>query len=129
MIVYKQFFMGAGLMRVTDKIEWHKFIGRHDLIWDEIPYVWYDAPFLGNGFMGATVVFNKARTQMIINLGHTCTFDNRENIDLVTDNVITTARLPIGKYAISFSGKVTGIKLRLDLYNARLLEQLLHQRE
>ena len=112
-------------MNIYDKIDWASFMSRHDLVWDEIPHVWYEAPFLGNGFMGATVCFNNSGTRMIINLGHTCIYDNRpiENIHR-DDKIYLKPRLPIGKLAMSFSGTVTGVNLRLDLYNARLCGEI-----
>jgi len=39
-------------LRVTDrcevKVDWQKFLKRHDMIWNRIPSQWYEAPFLGN---------------------------------------------------------------------------------
>ena len=90
-------------MKLSDKIVWNKFLERHDLVWDTAAQKWYDAPFLGNGFLGATLYFNDELTKMFINLGHTCVYDNREIPD-VDEMMIMQPRLPVGKIAVSFKG-------------------------
>lgn len=107
-------------MFVYDKLNWKKFMSRHDLVFDEIPHIWYEAPFLGNGFMGAVVYFSEDNKKMIISLGHTCIYDNRP-MEKVSDNMLyMTPRLPVGKTEIEFDGTVVNVNLRLDLYYARL---------
>lgn len=106
-------------MIFRDNIVWDEFISRHDLIWDIAPTDWYEAPFLGNGFFGATVFFAKDLKKLYINLGHTCVYDNREITEL-DETLIKKPRLPLGKVCISFGGKILRVKLRLELYNACL---------
>lgn len=107
-------------MQVYEKISRAKFMSRHDLVFTEIPHIWYEAPFLGNGFMGATLCFSEDNKEMYINLGHTCVYDNRKIEKMEDEQLYLTPRLPIGKIAVGFKGEVTGVNLRLDIYNARL---------
>lgn len=107
-------------MQVYNKLSVSKFMSRHDLVFTDIPHIWYEAPFLGNGFMGATLYFSEDNKQMIINLGHTCVYDNRPIESPSDDQMYLTPRLPIGKIAVGFDGTVTDVDLRLDIYNARV---------
>lgn len=107
-------------MQVFNKLSNDSFMSRHDLIWEDIPYIWHDAPFLGNGFMGATFCFSKDLKRLFINIGHTCIYDNRPIEADGDDKIYLTPRLPIGKFSMNFRGTVNDVNLRLDIYNARL---------
>lgn len=111
-------------MQVYEKISYSKFMSKHDLVFTEIPHIWHDAPFLGNGFMGSTLVFSEDGSEMFINLGHTCIYDNRKIRYRKDEMLYLTPRLPIGKIAVNFSGTVTDINLRLDIYNARVFGEI-----
>lgn len=107
-------------MQISDKLEMSRFMSRHDLIFNEIPHIWYEAPFLGNGFMGTTLCFSEDNRKLFINLGHTCVFDNRPVNGSQDDQIYLTPRLPVGMIAVSFDGTVTDVDLRLDIFNARV---------
>lgn len=108
-------------MKISRNFSWRKFIGGHDLIWNSVPGAWYEAPFAGNGFFGATYYFDKKNLRkLIISLGHTCVYDNRESTDGNDDILFAVPRLPIGSVEVEFKGKILDVNLRLDLYNARL---------
>lgn len=111
-------------MQVYNKLVMDRFMSRHDLVFNEIPHIWYEAPFLGNGFMGTTLCFSEDNKQLFINLGHTCVYDNRPIYGSQDDQMYLTPRLPVGKIAISFDGTVTGVDLRLDIYNARVFGEI-----
>lgn len=38
---------------IKKDIDWRLFLSRHDLVWEKIPYDYFNAPFLGNGLLGA----------------------------------------------------------------------------
>ena len=107
-------------MQVYEKISRASFMSRHDLIFTEIPHIWHEAPFLGNGFMGSTLCFSEDNKELYINLGHTCVYDNRPIEAYEDDQIYLTPRLPIGKIAVAFKGVVKSVNLRLDIYNARV---------
>ncbi len=108
-------------MQVQNKLSMAEFMKRHDLIFSELPHIWYEAPFLGNGFMGSTLFFSEDNTQLYITLGHTCVYDNRTiESRRYDDQMYLTPRLPVGKIAVSFDGIAVGADLRLDIYNARV---------
>lgn len=111
-------------MQVENKINQANFMSRHDLVFTEIPHIWHDAPFLGNGFMGATVCFTEDNRKMLLNLGHTCVYDNRKIKNIDDEMLYLTPRLPIGKISAEFSGKVEKVNLRLDIFNARVFGRI-----
>ena len=44
---------GSGL--VDDLVNWDLFLARHDLLWDTVPTMWGESPFLGNGRLALSV--------------------------------------------------------------------------
>ncbi|MCZ4279094.1 hypothetical protein O4H54_24790, partial [Rhodococcus yunnanensis] len=40
---------------LTRNIDWPIFMSRQDMIWEVMPKAWHEAPFLGNGLLGAMV--------------------------------------------------------------------------
>ena len=40
---------------VSTTFNWSTFLEKHDMIWETLPQVWTEAPFLGNGMMGTMV--------------------------------------------------------------------------
>src|SRR4051794_5166655 len=50
--------LGGSLARAADvqsQIDWPKFLSRHDLLYSKVPTKWGEAPFTGNGLLGAIV--------------------------------------------------------------------------
>ena len=39
--------------KIVEEIDWASFLSRHDLVWDRMPDDYFNAPFLGNGLLGA----------------------------------------------------------------------------
>ena len=42
---------------ISEHIDWRDFLSRHDLIWEQTPDDYYNAPFLGNGLLGTMLYF------------------------------------------------------------------------
>jgi hypothetical protein len=107
----------APLLRAD--IDWPSFIGRHDLIWERMPEIWYDAPFLGNGEMG-TLVRKTGPGQVRWDIGNSLVHDHREPDDysVRSPGILNRGRLPIGHFVLETEGTITGGAIRLDLWNA-----------
>ncbi len=43
---------------LENRVDYSKFLCRHDMLWDNLPKGWRDAPFAGNGLMG-TYLFSR----------------------------------------------------------------------
>ncbi|MGJ8656012.1 MAG: glycosyl hydrolase family 95 catalytic domain-containing protein [Akkermansiaceae bacterium] len=95
------------------KVDWEKFLDRHDLVWDKIPKAWQDGPFLGNGMLGSMMHQVDAHT-IRISLGRADVEDHQSG----GTPFIAQSRLPNGYFTLKTVGKITGFEGRLDLYDA-----------
>ena len=105
---------------MKNTVDLQSFISRHDLVWHSLPRVWHEAPFIANGFFGCTAWFKDDAGTLVLALGHTGVYDNRKIDYRGDDTLIKTPRLPVGNVEITFGGKVTGVDMRLDIFNAEL---------
>ncbi len=97
---------------IDTAIDWENFLQRHDLLWDSMATKWEEAPFLGNGMMGA-MVWQTDDHSIRWDLGRGDVQDHRPGGDMYT-----TCRLPIGFFTLSTVGKIKSGTMKLDLWNA-----------
>jgi hypothetical protein len=109
---------GTGLLhnRMRTDREWADFLGDQDLIWRRMPRSWYEGPFLGNGFLGTQVYREPGANALRFTVDHSEVQDHRPQFG----NEWGVARLPVGRLLLTPVGKITGVDLRLDLWNAEL---------
>jgi alpha-L-fucosidase 2 len=88
---------------VPNIVDWAAFLARHDLIWAANPTAWEEAPFIGNGNLGATMFVQDGAFSWEVNRA---------------DFAHNGSRYPMGHVALVTVGKVNGGELRLDLWNA-----------
>jgi len=93
---------------VNERIDWPKYLSRHDLLWSRLPDKWENGGFTGNGLLGVMVY--------AINEGKELTFHVGRN-DVMDHNI---CRLDIGDFVLVPVGKITGGNMRLDLWNAEI---------
>jgi len=102
------------------EVDYAALLERCDLTWSRIPTRWELAPFAGNGNLG--FLFYRAECEpdnvMSIHVGRADYHDHRPLIDNLA--WIYRSRLPIGHFNLKSKGNVTGVDLRLDLWNAEL---------
>ncbi|WP_139959456.1 glycosyl hydrolase family 95 catalytic domain-containing protein [Flavicella sediminum] len=118
------FFYGhiVQAQQVDYNVDFEHFLSKHDMVWDEIPTTWETAAYTGNGNVG--FLFYKTKGQgdnvMSIHLGRHDYSDHREASK--TDQMlwIKRSRLPLGYFNLTSKGTVTGVNLKLDLWNAEL---------
>ena len=96
-------------------VDWPEFMAQHDLVWNRLPKDYYDGAFVGNGLLGA-IIFrdNIATNSLRFEIGRTDIYDHRPTGTAMYER----CRLPIGQALLNPVGKITGAKLRTDLWNA-----------
>jgi hypothetical protein len=102
--------------RMRSDREWADFLAGQDLIWKRTPRTWYEGPFLGNGFLAVGVYSEPGANALRFKVDHGEVQDHRPAFG----NEWGVARLPVGHLTLEPVGQITGVDLRLDLWNAEL---------
>ncbi|MDO6801386.1 hypothetical protein Q4595_02880 [Wenyingzhuangia sp. 1_MG-2023] len=108
---------------VDVKVDYESFLSKHDLVWDLVPDKWETAPYTGNGNVGFLFHQNKeeGNNVMSIYVGRHDYSDHREAPKTNQMLWIKRGRLPLGYFNLTSKGNITGVNLRLDLWNAELV--------
>src|SRR4051812_20405041 len=101
---------------LRDRIDWAAFLAGSDLVWKKMPTIWYDGPFLGNGFLGSGIYAEPGQNAIRFNVQHSQVQDHRPEFG----SLFGLARLPIGYFTLEPVGAITAIDWRMDLWNAEL---------
>lgn len=100
----------AAFAQIQDKIDWPKFLSRHDLVWEELPKVWHEGAFIGNGLVGAMIYAEGT---------------NKLQWDANRSDVADKgSRLQIGRFELAPAGAIKKGTMRLDLWNAEASGEL-----
>ena len=104
-------------------VDYKAFLGQHDLTWDRIPNRWEVAPFSGNGNIGFLLYQDKRDAKNVISIytGRHDYYDHREPFEGNELLWIYRSRLPLGHFELTSKGDITGVDLRLDLWNAEVV--------
>ena len=125
--------LSAAPPQVTLDFDWAEFLERTDMLWTwnttdgtEPPISYWEAPFVGNGALGAMLWLN-ANGTLRFEISRTDVYDDREpgaNYSVKPDNfVYNRPRLPIGHFVLApptTSGPIVAGALRLSLHDAEL---------
>ena len=107
-----------GVSPVSLKVNWKDYLYRHDLVWDTMPGDYFEAPFVGNGLLGAIVFKDNLQPNTLrFEIGRTDVYDHRSK-DLPIAHY--GGRIPIGQLLLSTAGEIKDISLRTDLWNAEI---------
>ena len=79
----------------AERPDFAAFLARHDLIWEQTPKSWFEAPFLGNGTLGL-MLFQSGPTTLRIEIGRGDAYDHRK----ADGSWHNRCRLPIGHFMI-----------------------------
>ena len=127
-------FAATSSSAVKVNVDWDSFLARSDPTWTETPTTWYEAPFVGNGKLGAWLkVANNGSNDdddgggvLQLKIGSTSIWDDRPKgppFNVVPENFqCTSPRLPIGHFELD--GVVVSPQstttMRMGLYNAEM---------
>ncbi|WP_117882398.1 glycosyl hydrolase family 95 catalytic domain-containing protein [Aureibaculum luteum] len=123
-IVLLTFFRLQG--QVIDNIDWPKFLGQHDLVWEEIPMQWNEGAFTGNGQVGMMVYATMSENRIDFHMGRQDVTDHRgaphkkTSMGVKGYNLYDFSRLDVGRMALYPVGKIISATIRQDLWNAEI---------
>lgn len=100
--------------------DWEKWIGEHDMYWEDLPSGWEEGPFIGNGTMGAMLYHDAQKHALHVELGRNDVCDTREGGTDGMNVCFQNPRLPIGAMELPYQGEVTACRIRLDLFHAQI---------
>ncbi len=111
----------------TTNIDWPQFIGRHDLVFEQLPLQWNEGAFVGNGQVGMMMYATMKDNRIDFHIGRQDVTDHRKAPDRKTSMGVPGAsvmfdfpRLDIGRMALRPAGKILSGSLRQDLWNAEI---------
>jgi alpha-L-fucosidase 2 len=93
------------------------FLAEQDPVWARPPKTWYEGPFLGNGFLGSIVYAEPDGTGIRFTVQHSEVQDHRPEI---AGDQWGVARLPVGHLTLQPVGRITGVDIRLHLWDAEV---------
>ncbi len=112
---------------VKADVDWAAFLGRHDLVWEQLPLQWNEGAFVGNGQLGMMVYATMKDNRVDFHLGRQDVTDHRKAPDRKSSMGVQGAsvmfdfpRLDIGRMALRPAGKIKDGTLRQDLWNAEI---------
>jgi alpha-L-fucosidase 2 len=99
---------------VENKVDWKSFLSKHDLVWDQTPDNYFNAPFFGNGNLG-TMLYCPNNGMYRLDIGCSQVLEHQTN---QAPTFVRNGRLPIGYFEFASNYKLKDMKGRLDIYNA-----------
>jgi alpha-L-fucosidase 2 len=115
--------------RMRSPAAWRRFLAGQDMVWTRVPAGFFEAPFMGNGGLAASLYRHPTRSRLQFTLGDSRVHDHQDARGPVTNLGQTAelsnavwgrARLRIGYLTLETAGDVTDVDLRLSLWNAEL---------
>ncbi len=97
-------------------VDYEEFLSKQDMVWDRLPADWGEAPFTGNGTLGAYMVHDAAEGALRFELGNSLVHDHRKD----DKSIYGRGRLLIGSLVMRPKGKIVSGECRLDFLNAEL---------
>jgi len=99
------------------RIDWPAFLARHDMLWKRLPGNWREAPWTGNGMLGAMFWHEGGALRIQVFRG-----DVQAHRPMTQGfSGYTRARLQIGSFYLAPAAKPTGCDLRLRYWDAELV--------
>lgn len=101
--------------------DWASFLSRNDMVYDTLTTRWEDGVFTGNGSIGA-MLYMADENSFRLEIGRTDVTDHRRE---KISHLYGKARLPIGHFMISPTGKILKNSARLHLWDAEATGELI----
>jgi alpha-L-fucosidase 2 len=113
------FFHFGRAQKVSERIDWEKYMQLQSPRWDSISTDYYTGILLGNGLLG-TNIYKENDQAVRFDIGRSDVTEHRPHYldSLGNNSLITRARLPIGKMLLNTKGKIIDAQMQLDIYNA-----------
>ncbi len=83
------------------KVDWEKFLSRHDLKWTRLTTDWYSGAFIGNGELGA-MIYQEDDYSLRWDIGRSDVTDQSDYQDVDWGK----SRLTIGKMILKAQGRI-----------------------
>ncbi len=99
--------------------KWSEYMKKQELHWDSISANYYTGILLGNGRLG-TNIYKENDSSIRFDIGRSDVTDQRPHYpdSIFAEQLVSRARLPIGKMLLEMHGKIISVQMKLDLYNA-----------
>jgi hypothetical protein len=112
----------GGMAANPSAIDFKSFLNQHDVLWDRIPNRWEVAPYTGNGNVGFLFYQARGEAKNVISIyaGRHDYYDHRLPHDGHEMLWIYRSRLPLGHFNLTSRGNITGVDLRLCLWDAEV---------
>ncbi|MCC6123944.1 MAG: hypothetical protein IT426_03200 [Pirellulales bacterium] len=104
------------------RVNWADFLERQDLVMDRLAESYYEAPFVGNGLLGA-MLWREDGNRLHLEIGRTDVADHRTE-PAALEAITRKGRLPIGHFTLSTQGKISGGTMRVRLYDAEAVGKI-----
>ena len=107
----------ATSLRVPETpVDWPAFMQQHDMVFDDLPRDWTEAPHFGNAMVGSMLY--RADNTVRLQVFRADVHDHRDDSHGWT--AYSRPRLVIGYFSLHPIGQLTGCNWRKDLWNAEL---------
>lgn len=104
------------LPQLREEIDWSDFLSRHEMVWERLPGNWREAPWTGNGLLGAMIWKEGDSLRLQVFRG-----DVQSHRSMTQGHSgFTRSRLQIGSFYLWPTGKPIGCDLRMDYLKAEL---------
>lgn len=102
--------------------DYKSFLSNHDMVWSRLPNRWELAPYSGNGNVGFLFYQAQGEAKNVISIyaGRHDYYDHRLPVGEEQMLWIYSSRLPLGHFNLESKGDITGVDLRLRLWNAEM---------
>ena len=105
---------GHVVPKIDANVNLKSFLSHHDLIWDKTPNDYFNAPFIGNGLLGA-MIYQPDGESLRLDIGRTDVVDHR---DSEARSIVDNGRLPVGHFTFETNGGIPSLTGKLSLYDA-----------
>lgn len=120
-------FCCSGVMArsfVKLNVDWPEFIGKQDMVWEELPEYWYESAYMGNGMLGLMIYKEPGKNYIRLETGNCAVHDHRNG----GNDLFCIGRLLTGHFALHPEGEVIEGSMRLDLWNAETTAEIVTTR-
>jgi len=105
---------------IAQNVDWTSFMEKQALNWNTLGKNYYEGALLGNGLLGINL-YSTTSNVLRFDIGRKDVIDNRDKLYPNVNKLFNQARLPIGHFDLKTIGTITDARLRLDIYNAKLM--------